>query len=331
MKTKSETHTDRGNGHSSGDVQKILVVGAGTMGLQMALHFAVSGCSVKIYDLDDSILSGAHERIKDYANLMVESGCRATREVSEGIGRITFFDSLSPAVRDIDMVSESVTENPRIKKELFGLLSDVCSPKVILTTNTSTFTPSMFLKAIRHPKMFAAFHCHPPLWSTRIVDIMPHPMTSPGVVRRLMLFAERTGMIPLLLGRESSGYVYNSMLNALLKQALSLRITNVSSVRDIDRAWMGVTGMTMGPFGMMDMIGIDTVCHVIDYWALRKNDATLRACALYLKHEYLDKGLCGVKTKAGFYRYPDADFMDPEFIGGVRKNESGEVNADGEL
>ncbi|MCK9230204.1 MAG: 3-hydroxyacyl-CoA dehydrogenase NAD-binding domain-containing protein [Syntrophales bacterium] len=313
------------------DIENILVVGAGTMGLQMAIQCAVSGCSVNVYDLHGDILSKAYEKIEDHGKRMVHGGYRTLSEVRDGLRRITLFDSLDSATKGIDMVSESVTEDPQVKKQLFTLLSEACSPKVILTTNTSTFTPSMFVKVIRYPKMFAAFHCHPPLWTTRIVDIMPHPMTSSGVVQSLTTLAERMGMIPLLLGKETSGYIYNSMLNALLKQALTLKITNVSSVRDIDRAWMGITGMTMGPFGIMDMIGIDTVCHVVEFWALRKNDDVLRACALYLKQEYLDKGYAGVKTKAGFYRYPNADFMDPEFLEGTRIKSPREVSTDGAL
>lgn len=331
MKRKANIHRGWGNCHYPGGVQNILVVGAGTIGLQMAMKFALSGCCVNIYDLDHDVLSRAYERLQNYGDLMIEGGLLAVRGVSEGISRINLFDSLALAAREVDMVSESVTENPRIKKDLFMLLSEVCSPTVILTTNTSTFTPSMFLGAIRYPKMFAAFHCYPPLWSTRIVDIMPHYMTSPEVVRRLMAVAERIGMIPLILSKETSGYVFNSMLHALLKQALSLRIANVASIPDIDRAWMGVTGMTMGPFGIMDMIGIDTVFQVLDYWALRKNDDTLRACALYLKYEYLDKGLCGVKTKSGFYSYPNAEFMGPKFIEGVRNDGPEGENVDGEL
>jgi 3-hydroxybutyryl-CoA dehydrogenase len=161
----------------------------------------------------------------------------------------------------------------------------------------------MFAAATGRPDRLASLHFHQPVWSANVVDVMPHPGTSPATVETLLGFAARIGQVPVHLLRESPGYVFNAMYNALNREAITLAANGVASIEDIDRAWTTVTKMPNGPFGMLDHVGIDTAWHITDYWARALGDAQLIRNAAFLKG-YLDQGRAGVKTGKGFYDYP---------------------------
>jgi len=170
----------------------------------------------------------------------------------------------------------------------------------------------MFAEATGRPEKFAAFHFHDTR-VTNIVDIMPHPKTSPETVELIKAFAERIGQIPIMLHKENFGYVFNAMLMDLFKAAQSLAANNVASVEDIDRAWMGVMHTLIGPFGIMDSIGLDTVWKVTDYWAKVLKEPQQIANAAFIK-PYVDRGDLGVKSGRGFYTYPAPAFAKTGFI-----------------
>jgi 3-hydroxybutyryl-CoA dehydrogenase len=150
---------------------------------------------------------------------------------------------------------------------------------------------------------------------TRIVDVMPHPGTSKETMDLVTVFAERIGQIPIVLDKETNGYVFNNMLMAILDSALNLASRKVAPVTEIDRSWMGVLHTLIGPFGIMDSVGLDTVWKITDYWANVRNDAQAKLNASFLK-EYIDKGHLGMKTGQGFYSYPNPGYSKPGFIEG---------------
>jgi 3-hydroxybutyryl-CoA dehydrogenase len=158
-------------------------------------------------------------------------------------------------------------------------------------------------------------HFHTYVWDANVVDIMPHPGTSPETVEVLHAFAKRIGQIPILLHKENYQYVFNAMLGALNTAALKLAADEVASVEDIDRAWMGVMKIPIGPFGIMDVVGLQTVWDITQYWATVTGDAQLQANANFLKG-YVDQEMLGVKNGKGFYQYPDPAYSRPDFLTG---------------
>ena len=116
-----------------------------------------------------------------------------------------------------------------------------------------------------------------------------------------------------MLHRENNGYVFNTMLSSLFSSALTLASRNVATIEDIDRSWMGVMHTPMGPFGIMDQIGLSTVWTITDYWAKKTGDAQAQANADFLK-QYVDRGHLGFKTNQGFYSYPNPAYTDPKFF-----------------
>jgi 3-hydroxybutyryl-CoA dehydrogenase len=194
------------------------------------------------------------------------------------------------------------------------LFNKLCPERTIFTTNTSTLVPSMFAEATGRPEKFAAFHFHD-VRTSKIVDIMPHPGTYPETTKLIHDLAEKMKQIPILISRENEGYVFNTMLSSLFNTALTLAEQKVASIEDIDRSWMGVMHTFIGPFGVMDQVGLNTVWTVTEYQAKRRNDPQLKANADFVKR-YVDEGLLGAKTRKGFYSYPDPGYLKPGFVSG---------------
>lgn len=294
---------------ASQTIQRVLVIGAGTMGGQIALQCAMHGLDVSLYDNDPKALENGMARVRGYARRLVEAG----RAGPDALERITPTTDLASAAASADLVSESVPEDPALKGRVFAELNALCSSHTIFTTNTSTLLPSMFAAAGGQPERLAALHFHLPVWDANVADVMAHPGTAPEVVATLVAFARRIGQIPIVARKESPGYVFNAMLSALNEAALKLAANGVADFPDVDRAWMGVMKMPIGPFGIMDAVGLDTVWKITDFWAGVTNDPQQRANADFVKG-YLDRGRLGVKSGGGFYNYPEPAFSRDGFL-----------------
>ncbi len=299
-------------------IQKVLIVGAGTMGLQIGLQCAAHGCTVIVHDTLPEALASGPARLKAYADEIAAAGGWSPDRIAGGLGRMTFTDDLATAARDADLVSESVPEDPKLKGEVFGRLHRLCPAHTIFTTNTSTLLPSQFASASGRPERLLAFHFHTPVWASTVADVMAHAGTTVELIDVLRAFAVRIGQTPIVLARESNGYVFNAMLSGLNREALTLAANGVASPEDVDRAWMGVMRTPIGPFGIMDLVGLDTVYKITDYWARRLVvDGQLRKNAAFLR-PYIDRNWLGRKTGRGIYTYPDPEFARSGFVGGPK-------------
>jgi 3-hydroxybutyryl-CoA dehydrogenase len=298
------------------DLRRVLVVGAGTMGQEIGLQCAMRGYDVTLYDATEEALEGARSRHRAVLRDFVDNGRLSESFEEATLARITATTDPEAAAAEADLLSESVPEQPALKREVFAEFNRLCPPRTIFTTNTSSFVPSMFAEATGRPAQFAALHFHHVVWVSNVVDVMPHPGTAPETMELLEAFARRIGQIPIVCHKESHGYVFNAMLNALNRAALTLVANGVASFQDVDRAWMGVMKMPMGPFGILDGVGLDTAYDITKYWAGTLGDPQLEKNAELLK-SYIVEGRLGTKSGAGFYNYPEpayqqADFLTPE-------------------
>ncbi len=299
------------------DVKKVLIIGAGTMGQQISVPCALSGYQVSIYDIKEEALATAVKRIGKLLDGFVAFKKITREEADAALARISATTDPAAAAKDADIVSESVPENPDLKKKIFAQFNELCPPHTVFTTNSSTLLPSMIAADTGRPDKFLAYHFHD-IRMTNVVDVMPHKETSPEAVELVRRFALRTGQAPIMLQREHSGYVFNAMIGSVFLSAQSLAANGVATVEDIDRAWMGVTHMFMGPFGMMDSVGLETVWHITHYWAERHKDPQAIKNAEFVK-AYVDRGRLGQKTGGGFYDYPDPLYGKPDFLSGGKK------------
>ncbi|MCP3942696.1 MAG: 3-hydroxyacyl-CoA dehydrogenase [Desulfobacteraceae bacterium] len=297
-------------------IEKVLILGAGTMGLQIGLQCAAWGFDVIVYDLFEQALEKAKKKMNKLADSLAGHNRVSQEQAVAAQGRIRFSSDPEFAGRGADLINESVPEDPKLKMAVFVQFNKICPAHTIFTTNSSTLVPSMLAKATGRPDRFAALHFHD-LLLTNVVDIMPHPGTTTRTMDKIRSFCKAIEQFPIELKKEQHGYVFNVMLSGLLESALTLASKEVASIEDIDRAWMGIMKTLVGPFGIMDSIGLETIYKVTDYWAGVKNDSQAKANAVFLKKR-LEKGELGVKTGKGFYQYPNAAFLSPGFMEGIR-------------
>ncbi len=256
---------------------RVFIVGAGTMGTQIAALCAKAGLDVLVHDAD----------------------ARALARLEGRFATTTTLD----AAKDADVVSESIIEDFQAKVRLWAELSRIVPASALLTTNTSTLLPSELAQAVEGPERFLAWHFHPPVERNRLVDVMGHAGTALSAVTAIADLTRRLGHEPLIIAREHREYVFNSMLIAMLTAAQDLAIDEVASIEDIDGAWRTATGMELGPFAIMDLIGLDTLARIVDAGLQRNpNDKRLRRLIAWMKPK-LAKGELGVKSGAGFFRY----------------------------
>lgn len=296
------------------DIRKILVVGTGTMGQKIALQCARYGYDVVAYDPVAKSLENARVMVPALAEELVAQQ-KMTPETSEAALSRIIYTSNPEDGADADLLSESVPESVDLKAKVFGQFNRICGPKTIFTTNTSTLVPSMYAEATGRPSQFAALHFLDP-FRAPLVDIMPHPGTSPETLELLVAFSNTIKQVPLVLKKEFPGYVSNAIVGAMNDMAIKIALVDkIASVEDVDRAVMIHLGMSFGPFGLLDFVGLDTVWHVNQAAAKESGDPTAQQVADMFKRDYIDKGWLGRKSGRGFYTYPDPVFERPEFIG----------------
>ncbi len=291
------------------NIQNILVVGAGTLGLRIALRCSLDGYKVKMYDIDADQLATAKDMQAHLISSYFKKGMLTQEMVDRANSGLTVTSDIDEAVTDIDLVSESIIENIEVKKQFYADFTPRLAPGTILTTNTSYLLPSQLLEQIVEPENFCALHFHD-VFNQVVVDIMPHPNTDQAVIDLLMAFGKRIHQIPVFIKKENSGYLFNSMLMALIGTAGALRVNDIGSIQDIDRSFMGNFGVPAGPFGMLDQVGLDTALHIT---SARKDQRSIEFSKL-LK-TYVDQGKLGYKSGEGFYKYPNPEYQTPDFLG----------------
>jgi 3-hydroxybutyryl-CoA dehydrogenase len=204
----------------------------------------------------------------------------------------------------IDMVLESVSEQVSSKKRVLREVSSLFPPPTIIASNSSYFVPSQLAGYVEHPSRFAHMHFHVPVLRESVVDIVGCRETENQVLQQLRQLAERIQQAPLMLRNEHPGYIFNWLLQSMLKSALELAVLDVADPEDIDYSWKAVTGMPLGPFGIMDQIGLDVIEQVLSNARWAAPSTVTSDQLLELLRQRTSQGHLGVKTQRGFYDYP---------------------------
>jgi len=281
------------------------------MGCYNSIAAAISGYDVVLCDVDEATLQQVPARHAEMAEFLVGGGYCTRDAVPGALQRVSLVPDLHQATANADLVSESVFERLDIKRETHRLLDEICPTRTILTTNSSALLVSEIETAVQRGDRFAALHSH---LGAPLVDIVGGRRTSAATIETLQRYVLSTGGVPLVLKKEYPGYVLNAMLGPLLTSAMLLVAEGVASVEDVDRAWMAARGATMGPFGMIDLFGVNVI-H--DSWQYRKEDAFTarqRPKILALLQPMIDAGELGMKSGRGFYNYPGPSYQQPDFL-----------------
>jgi len=290
------------------EIKNITIIGTGNLGSRIGLQAAMSGFHVVFYDISETAIEKAKTGVDKIIAQLIKSGLFVADTKSEVLSKIKYTTEIEVALTDCDFISESVTEELSIKEKVWKQLGERAPAKTIFTTNTSYLLPSQFADISGRPGKFCAFHFHDVFYA-RVVDIMPHPKTDPSLISLLEELGRKLNQVPVLVKKESPGYIFNFMLMAVLGAAGKLKTKDIASIEDIDRSWMVNFHMPTGPFGILDNIGLDTAWHVVK----ERDDAASQAFAKLLK-EYIDAGKLGEKTGEGFYTYPKPTYRDPNFL-----------------
>ena len=296
-------------------INRVAMIGAGTLGGQISWQSAFKGKDVSVYDISEEGLTKCQQAQAAYAAIYANDLGASEADIAATRSRLRFTTDLSEAVKDADIVIEAVPEAPAIKTDVYQKLAPLMQEHTILATNSSTLLPSMFAAETGRPDRYAALHFANLIWALNLAEIMGTPQTSEDTLTRLTAFAIEIGMVPIPISKEQNGYVCNSLLVPIFRAAQTLVTNGVADAETVDRTYMIMNrGCTMGPCGIMDVVGLPLVHEIFSYWGGELGDQEMLANADYLKANYLDKGYTGMQAGRGHYQYPNPSFQQPGFI-----------------
>jgi 3-hydroxybutyryl-CoA dehydrogenase len=279
---------------------RILIVGAGTMGAQIAMVCALAGHDTTVTDLTDDALARAESSLRSRLDRDVAKGRRTRDDVDAAFARLTFSTDLDTAAAGADLVIEAAVEKLDVKREVFAHLDKVAPPHAILTTNSSAIMSSQLADATGRPDRVANMHFFNPALVMRCVEVLG---ADEATVEAVADLARRLGKEPVVLHKEIPGFVANRILGAVRDEAIFLLENGISSVEDIDTACRTALGYPMGPFELMDLTGIDIGYHAkLARHAVTGDPRDLPSRTVT---ELVERGDLGRKTGKGFYTYEE--------------------------
>ena len=301
------------------EIKKVCFVGAGTMGVYNSLITALAGYRVALYDISQQALEQVPERQLNWSPILVERGVADHNAIEAASARISRTIDPEKAAQDADLLSESVFERLDLKRQTHRQFDQILPAHAIMTTNTSTLLLSDIESAVQRGDKFAAMHFHQP---TPLVDIVAGPRTSPETVDIIKQFVKSQGQIYIVLKKEREGYLHNAMFGGLLGTAMMLAALLGVDFKKIDQAWMLNQKNMVGPFGMLDGVGINLVVDILGENARKEQPPgpEITAAICNFLQPYIERGDLGVKTGKGFYEYPEPDFLNPDFLLGTEED-----------
>lgn len=281
------------------EVEKVAVVGAGTMGAGIAQSAAVAGFSVGLREVDEERLRAAEESIGRRLNREVEKERLSRGEADAALGRIGYHTGLAGCVEGAGLVIEAVPEVMDLKLEIFGELDKLCAPQTVLATNTSTMSPTEIGASTGRADRCIAMHFFNPVPRMKLVEIVRGLDTSEATYGTARLVAERMGKETVEV-EEFPGFVTSRMNCLIGNEAMNMLQEGVASAEDIDRAVKLGLNHPMGPLELADLVGLDARLRNVEYLHATLGER-FRPSPLLVK--YVKAGRLGRKTGRGFYDY----------------------------
>jgi 3-hydroxybutyryl-CoA dehydrogenase len=294
------------------ELKRVCVYGAGTLGWQIALQCASQGCRLSLYDVSPRALKSASLSIAAELDSWLVAGKASAEEKRSTLERIIFEVDAVEAVKGVDLVIEAVPEKLDVKRMVFKELDKTCSKETIIATNSSSIRISLIENATTRQDRVLNTHFYSYPWRSRVVELMRGTITSDDTIASVGEFMRSMGMIPLFVRKESTGFIFNRVWRAVKRESLHLVDEGVASFEDVDRAWMCIYGMDVGPFGLMDRVGLDVVRDIENVYYGESHDARDEPPQLLL--EKIEKGELGVKSGKGFYSYPNPAYYEPGWL-----------------
>lgn len=283
------------------NVKNITVIGAGAMGSQIAMVSALAGFSTTVVDISQESLDRAKKELWYRVDRDVEKGRRTAEDVQQAKDRLQFSTDQDEAVSNTDFVIEAAIENLSIKRDIFGQLDRTAPSHAILTTNSSNIMSSQIADATNRPDKVCNMHFFNPALVMKGVEVVPHEGTSQETTDTTIAVSKAFGKEVIELKQEVPGFVANRLLNAIRVEALKLYDAGIADFQDIDRAARSALRHPMGPFELMDLVGIDVAYLIRMAEYEQTNDENSKPHpVLAAKYE---TGEYGRKVGKGWYDY----------------------------
>jgi len=284
-------------------IERIVITGAGTMGANIALEFAVHGREVTLCDAKPEALERAGERMLASAQVLQRHGL-LNAEPAAVVRRVVCTPDPVHALAAAELVIEAVPEDLALKHRVLRELEAACSEQTILASNTSTFMPSKLAVSLRLPRRLLVAHYWNPAHLVPLVELVPHAQTAPETLAAMHELLETCGKRPIVVKKEVPGFIGNRLAFALQREAMALVAQGVATPDDIDtvvRTGFGRRIPVTGIFGTADLGGLDVYAAICD--VLFPELCADRAAPELLRQR-VAAGKLGVKTGAGWREYP---------------------------
>ena len=301
-------------------IERVAVVGAGTMGWQIAALVAGSGRRVSLFDALPGAAARAVTRMRTELPPVIAGGAFPPGQVDADalVARVALPDTLAAAGGGADLVIEAVREEIATKRAVFADLSRL-APGAMLATNSSSLPSSVVADVVDAPGRLLNLHFFSPVWERPMLEVMGCGATRPEVLSAGVAFGRSLGLVTATVRGESKGFIINRIWRAVKRESLRVVDEGHADPEDVDRLWMNFFGTASGPFGIMDMVGLDVVADIeASYIAVATDPADRESPTL---RRMVAAGRLGEKSGDGFYHHPDPAYREPEFRRGKSRPE----------
>jgi 3-hydroxybutyryl-CoA dehydrogenase len=281
-------------------IDKIAVIGAGTMGHGIAQIAAQAGYRVVLEDVSEEFVERGRGRIQENLQKGVERGKLSSEDLQAALSRIQLSTDLKEAAADADLVIEAVIEKLDAKQALFAELDGLCKASAILATNTSSLSVSAIASATRRPERVIGLHFFNPVHIMKLLEIIVGDQTSPQTLAAALEVASRIGKEAITV-KDTPGFATSRLGIALGLEAIRMFEQGVASAEDIDKAMVLGYNHPMGPLRLTDLVGLDIRLNIADYLFAELGSEVFRAPEILRRK--VAEGKLGKKSGEGFYRW----------------------------
>jgi 3-hydroxybutyryl-CoA dehydrogenase/5-formyl-3-hydroxy-2-methylpyridine 4-carboxylate dehydrogenase len=285
------------------NINKVAVVGAGTMGPGMAATFARHGYATTLSDISAEQLEKAKGTIDFVFKTLLGGGFITEADIEAARGRLTLTGDQASAVADADYIVETVPERLEIKRAVFEQLSEQARADAILASNTSGIPITTLQEGLKNPGRVVGMHWSNPPHLIPVIEVIKGDQTDQATVDTTVAVVESVGMVPGIVDRDIPGFVENRILYAIMREALHLLDEGVASAEDIDKItkWgIGYKLAVIGPLELLDVAGLDIYTAVASYLNKDLSNNTGISSTVTSK---VDQGKLGLKTQGGLFEY----------------------------
>lgn len=286
------------------NISRVAIVGGGQMGSGIAQVSAVAGQTVTIVDLDAKVLKNSEKTIVKSLDRVfkkkIENEAERKEKLESIMSRISTSTELEKAAES-DLVVEAIVENLEIKQKLFKTLDECAPAETIFASNTSSLPITDIASATKRPQNFGGVHFFNPVPMMKLVEVIKTDLTSQETYEKINNWAKGLGKTTVFC-KDTPGFLVNRLLVPYLLEAVRLHERDHGSKEDIDIAMKLGAGYPMGPFQLLDYVGLDTCKFIMDGWSeLDPNNPLFQPSPMLNK--LVEEGKLGLKTKCGFYDY----------------------------